>query len=101
MCDRYFRTQWVTVSQGNTYRTFAGGGDMAIGKITKYNSFAGLGISFFADQAGDISFNSDRVDLSFAYHFMLNRRGTQQISAGIQGAFNYRSINPAKAQFDS
>jgi len=96
-----FRTQWMTVSTGNTYRTFAGGADMSIGKITKYNSFAGLGISFFSDQAGDINFNSNRVDLSFAYHFMLNRKGTMQISAGIQGGFNHRSINASKATFDS
>lgn len=96
-----FRTQWMTVSSGNTYRTIAGGADMAVGKITKYNSFAGLGISFFSDQAGDINFNSNRVDVSFAYHFMLNRKGTMQISAGIQGAFNHRSINPSKATFDS
>ncbi len=96
-----FRSQWPTVSAGNTYRTFAGGADMAIGKVTKYNSFAGLGISFFSDQAGDINFNSNRVDLSFAYHFMLNRRGTMQISAGLQGSFNHRSIDPSKATFDS
>ncbi len=96
-----FRTQWMTVSTGNTYRTFAGGADMSVGRITKYNSFAGLGISFFSDQAGDINFNSNRVDLSFAYHFMLNRKGTMQISAGIQGGFNHRSINASKATFDS
>ncbi|MFN8286514.1 MAG: PorP/SprF family type IX secretion system membrane protein [Chitinophagales bacterium] len=96
-----FRTQWVTVSTGNTYRTVAGGADMSIGKVTKYNSFAGLGISFFSDQAGDLNFNTNRIDLSFAYHFMLNRKGTMQISTGIQGAFNYNSINPSKATFDS
>lgn len=96
-----FRTQWVTVSTGNTYRTFAGGADMSIGKVTKYNSFAGLGLSFFSDQAGDLNLNSNRVELSFAYHFMLNRKGTMQISTGLQGAFNYTSINPSKATFDS
>ncbi len=96
-----FRTQWLTVSSGNTFRTIAGGADMSIGKITKYNSFAGVGISFFSDQAGDINFNSNRVDVSFAYHFMLNRKGTSQISAGIQAGFNHRSINPSKATFDS
>jgi type IX secretion system PorP/SprF family membrane protein len=96
-----FRTQWVTVSAGNTYRTFAGGGDMSVGKVTKYQSFAGLGLSFFADQAGAINFNTSRVDLSFAYHFMLNRKGTHQISAGVQGGFNYASIDPSRATFDS
>ena len=96
-----FRTQWLNVSSGNTYRTFAGGADMAIGKVTKYNSFAGIGVSFFADQAGDIGYNTNRVDLTFAYHFMLNKKGTMQISAGLQGGFNYNTIDPSKATFDS
>ena len=96
-----FRMQWPTVSSGNTYRTFAGGADMSVGKITKYNSFAGIGISFFSDQAGAIHFNSNAVQLSVAYHFMLDRKGNQQISAGLQGAFNVRSINPSLATFDS
>lgn len=96
-----FRTQWMTVANGNTYRTFAGGADMSIGKFTRHNSFAGLGISFFSDQAGEVNLNSNHVDISFAYHFMLNRKGTQQLSAGLQGGFNHRSINPSKAIFDS
>ncbi|MFN8300136.1 MAG: PorP/SprF family type IX secretion system membrane protein [Chitinophagales bacterium] len=95
-----FRTQWMTVSQGNTYRTFAGGADMAVGKITKHNSFAGFGISFFADQAGAVRLNTNHVDLSFAYHFMLNRKGTLQLSAGLQGSFNYKSFDPSRATFD-
>lgn len=96
-----FRTQWATLSKSNTYRTFAGGADMAIGKFTKANSFAGIGISFFSDQAGDLSLNSNHVDLSFAYHFMLNRRGTMQLSAGVQGGLNVRSINPSHAVYGS
>ena len=96
-----FRTQWVTLSKSNTYRTFAGGADMAIGKITKNNSFAGIGLSFFSDQAGDLNLNSNHVDLSFAYHFMLNHRGTMQLSAGIQGGLNVRSINQSRAVFGS
>ncbi len=96
-----FRTQWVTLSKKNTYRTFAGGADMAIGKITRYNSFAGIGVSFFSDQAGDLNLNSNHVDLSFAYHFMLNRRGTMQLSAGVQGGLNVRSIDPSRAVYGS
>jgi type IX secretion system PorP/SprF family membrane protein len=96
-----FRTQWPTIASGNTYRTFAGGADMAIGKITKYNSFLGVGISFFADQAGAINLNTDRVSVDLAYHFMLNHKGTMELSAGLQGSFNYRSIDPSQATFDS
>lgn len=96
-----FRMQWPTVSAGNTYRTFAGGADMGIGKVTKYNSFAGLGLSFFSDQAGDLNLSTNRVDLTFAYHFMLDKKGEHQISVGLQGGFNMRNINPANATYDS
>lgn len=96
-----FRTQWVTLSKSNTYRTFAGGADMSVGRITKRNSFAGIGLSFSSDQAGELNLNSNRVDLSVAYHFMLNRRGTMQLSAGLQGGVNIRSINQGKAIYGS
>jgi type IX secretion system PorP/SprF family membrane protein len=96
-----FRVQWLTVSTGNTYRTAAGSFDMAIGKVTKFNSFAGFGVAFYSDQAGDINFNTNRALVSLAYHFVLDRKGTQQISAGLHGAFNHRGINPSKATFDS
>src|SRR5271168_5015538 len=46
-----FRVQWPTISDGYTYRTFAAGYDMAIGKVTKFNSYAGIGISFYSDEA--------------------------------------------------
>jgi len=96
-----FRTQWTNINGLNTYSTVAGTADMTVGKITRYNSFAGAGISFFYDQAGDLKFNTSRVDLNAAYHFMLNRKGTMSISAGLQGSFNYRGIDASKATFDS
>jgi type IX secretion system PorP/SprF family membrane protein len=96
-----FRSQWASVAKENAYRTFAGGADMSAGKISKRNSFAGFGVSFFSEQAGSIKYTSNRIDLSFAYHFMLNKRGNMQLSAGLQGAFNIRSIDPSRATFDT
>lgn len=96
-----FRSQWMTVSKASAYRSFAAGADMAVGKVTRYNSFAGLGISFLNTQAGVIRLSTNRLDLTFAYHFMLNHRGTQQISLGVQGGFNMRTIDPSRAVYDS
>lgn len=96
-----YRMQWPTISSAGVYKTAALSGDMSIGKITKFNSFAGIGVSGFFDQAGDLGFQSSRVDVSFAYHFMLDRKGTAQISAGLQGSFGYRGFNAANATFDS
>ena len=95
-----FRTQWNTVANGSTYRTFAGGGDMAFGKANRYNSFGGVGISFFSDQAGAAGYQSNRVDASFAYHFLLSHKRNMSLSIGLQGSFNCIGFDPSKATYD-
>src|ERR1700722_9878304 len=59
------RTQWNTVSSdGNTYSTVNASADFAIGKITKINSFAGIGVSVGSDIAGATMFNLNRFDVT-------------------------------------
>lgn len=96
------RTQWNTVSEkNNTYATFGAFGDAAIGKVTKFNSFAGLGLSLSTDFAGALGLNTTKASLNFAYHIMLDKKGRNSISAGLQFAVNYRGLNPNKATFDN
>jgi type IX secretion system PorP/SprF family membrane protein len=95
------RTQWNTISGGNTYSTFGASGDMAVGKATKFNSFAGIGLSLQSDIAGATSFNITRADVSAAYHFMMDRRGNSSLSLGLQFGFNYRGFNPNKSTYDN
>ncbi len=94
-----FRTQWFNISSGNTYRTISAFADFALGKPGVYSNFAGLGASFFSDQAGDLNYNTNKVDLSFAYHLMLSKRATHSLSFGIQGGIIHRSLNQGKALF--
>jgi type IX secretion system PorP/SprF family membrane protein len=95
-----FRTQWNTIAGGNAYRTFAGGTDLAIGKATRYSSFAGVGVSFFSDQSGMAGFQTNRVELTAAYHIVLSRNRNTTLSLGIQGGFNSRGFDPSKATYD-
>lgn len=92
-----FRAQWFSVSQGNTYRTTSAFADMAIYKPRRGSNFLGAGISFFADQAGDLNYNTNKVDLSLAYHIILDRNTQQSFSLGLQGGFAHRSIDQSKA----
>jgi type IX secretion system PorP/SprF family membrane protein len=70
-----------------------------MGKPTKFSNFGGVGISLFSDQAGDLNYNTNKVDISFAYHLMLNNRGTSSLSFGIQGGFAHRGLDQSKALF--
>ena len=95
------RTQWNLVSgNGNTYSTFGASADFAVGKVTKFNSFAGIGISVSSDIAGTTFYNTNRADITAAYHFMLDRRGNSSISAGLQVGINHKGFDPTKSTFD-
>lgn len=95
-----FRTQWNTINGGSAYRTLAGGVDMAIGKSSPSGSFAGIGLSFFSDQSGVVSFNTNNVSLTAAYHIMLNRNRNMSLSIGLQGGGYNRGFDPSKATYD-
>jgi len=95
------RTQWNTISGGNTYSTFGASGDIAIGKPTKFNSFAGIGLSLYSDLAGSLQLKTNRVDLNFAYHFMLDRKASSSLSVGLQFGLTHKGLDLSKGTFDS
>ena len=95
-----FRTQWNTVNNGDAYRTLAAGVDMAIGKAAPSGSYAGIGLSFFSDQSGAVSFNTNNISLTAAYHIMLNRNHNTSLSIGLQGGGYSRGFDASKALYD-
>ena len=95
-----FRTQWNTINNGNAYRTLAAGVDMAIGKSAPSGSFAGVGLSFYSDQSGAVSFNTNNITLTAAYHIMLSRRRNMSLSIGLQGGGYIRGFDASKAIYD-
>jgi len=95
-----FRTQWYTVSAGNTYRTTSVFADMAVYKPRKGSNFLGAGISFFSDQAGDLNYSTNKVDVSLAYHIIIDKGTKQSFSVGLQGGFAHRGLDQTKAVFE-
>jgi type IX secretion system PorP/SprF family membrane protein len=95
-----YKAQWLGVSEGNTYRTSSVFADFAMGKPTKFSNFGGVGISLFSDQAGDLNYNTNKVDVSFAYHIMLNKRATSSLSFGLQAGFGHRGFDQGRALFE-
>ncbi len=95
-----FRAQWFSISSGNTYRTTSIFADMAIVKPRRGANFLGAGISFFSDQAGDLNYSTNKVDLSLAYHIILDKKTKQSFSIGLQGGFAHKSLDQTKAVFE-
>ena len=95
-----FRAQWFSLTTGNTYRTTSAFADMAVFKPMKGTNFLGAGISFYSDQAGDLNYSTNQVDLSLAYHIILDKNTKQSFSIGLQGGFAHKSLDQTKAIFE-
>jgi len=89
-----FRMQWFSISQGNTYRTTSAFADMIVYKPERGSNYLGAGISFFSDQAGDLNYNTNKVDLSLAYHIILDRSTKQSFSLGLQECIQVADFLP-------
>lgn len=97
-----YRMQWFSITDHNVYRTEAASFDMALGKRSNEGkSYGGVGLLMFGDQAGRNNLSTYSVQLSAAYHLMLNRRGTNSLSFGIQGGMGYRLFNRNGLVFDN
>lgn len=94
------RTQWNPISDGNTFSSFAIAADIGIGRPTRFNSFAGIGLTLGSDIAGALRYNTNHFGANFAYHFMIDRRGMSSLSIGLQATAYYRGLNLSKATYD-
>ncbi|NNC96242.1 MAG: PorP/SprF family type IX secretion system membrane protein [Chitinophagales bacterium] len=98
-----FKGQWggISANRSFAYRTLSTSFDMAMFKGPKYANFGGIGLSMYSDQAGDGNFSTNKVDVSMAYHIMLDKFGKQGLSIGIQGGLGHRSIDQSLLYFDT
>jgi type IX secretion system PorP/SprF family membrane protein len=103
-CDYRFaanyRSQWSGIAP---FRTIAASYDMALAKkkTKSKGNFGGIGMSFFSDKAGDLALSTHQLNISASYTMMLNKKGSQSLTAGLYGGVGNRSIDLSKARFDS
>jgi type IX secretion system PorP/SprF family membrane protein len=94
-----YRNQWPTIF--NAFRTYTVSADMGIlkNRIPEYDQF-GVGVTGFADEAGDAVLKTNAVSLSLAYHKALDEDGYHQIGAGFQGGFVSKRLDVNKLTFE-
>ena len=93
-----YKSQWAGVGKFNT---IAGSYDMNVLRKTAKSNFGGIGVSFFNDRGGDLSFSTTQVNLNLSYTVVLNRRGSQFITAGLTGGFGQRMVDYSKVTTDA
>lgn len=91
-----FRSQYGSFA--TPYTTMAASMD---GKLTPANSLQkgiiGGGINFYNDRMGENNYNQSLVNISLAYHLMINK--FSKLGLGLSSGFGQASTNPAAGQW--
>lgn len=82
------------------YNTGGVGFDISMGHGYKFKNFGGFGLNYYSDFAGELLFTTHKAELTFAYHILLNKYGTQTLSLAATGGLGFHSLNSSKATFN-
>lgn len=90
-----YRNQWNSVA--SPYVTGNLSWDMRVSKKKTKNGFSALGTDIFYDKAGVGEMKTFQINLTYAYHILLNSNST--LGLGVSGGFNQRSTNYTSFQW--
>ncbi len=96
-----YRDQWRAVVD-NPFATFSLSADtrFSVSKKKDNKDFLGVGIHFLSDKVGFISFTTNQLGVSLAFHKSLNDKQKQFLSFGAQFGINQRNINYENLDFE-
>ena len=93
------RNQWSSITV--PYKTFSFSFDSRIAELPIKDTYAGAGILFNTDKAGDASFGTNQIKLSGALHRLMKRDSSFVVSVGLNMAVNQNNINFNELYFGS
>jgi type IX secretion system PorP/SprF family membrane protein len=93
-----YRNQWNSVT--SPYKTFAASIDARLNENKRQrNGILAAGLNLVNDQTGDLKLTTNQVNLTMAYHMILNRKST--FGVGMYAGFEQRSLDPSAGQWES
>lgn len=92
-----YRDQWHSITV--PFKSFTTSCDLGLFKKKFSGGYLGAGIYMFSDKAGTSQMSHNQVNLSIAYHLMINQQHV--ISAGIQGGIAQRNVNSDNLSWDN
>ncbi|HHB52585.1 MAG TPA: type IX secretion system membrane protein PorP/SprF, partial [Saprospiraceae bacterium] len=95
-----YRDQWRKVLD-NPITTFAGSADFRFNvlKANRSHDAAGIGMVFYNDKPG-LTFSTNRLMFSGAFHKGLGKSGEQYLSVGFQAGIAQQNVGLSKLTFD-
>lgn len=93
-----YRDQWASVTV--PYQTFSAFADGNLWKQPYNMQYLGIGLLVTRDQAGDGELADTKIFGSLAYHVLLNKKRTMQLSFGLQGGIVDETVDFSKLYFD-
>ncbi len=96
-----YRDQWRAVVE-QPVSTFSVSGDtrFSISKKQDSKDFIGVGVHFLSDKIGFISFTTNQLGVSVAYHKSLNHKLKEFLSFGAKFGITQRNINYENLNFE-
>ena len=96
-----YRDQWrAVVDQPISTFSLSADSRFKISKKRENKDFIGVGIHFLSDQVGFISYTTNQLGISLAYHKSLNDKLKQFLSFGAQFGITQRNINYENLNFE-
>ncbi len=89
-----YKSQWQTFDKG--FQTLVASGDMKAFRGVGLQDDIGVGLQIISDKAGDLSYQTMDVSLTFSYLKALNREGDHILSAGIRTGLIQNRFDPSK-----
>ena len=96
-----YRNQWGSIMGGSSFQTIAFSADMPLLKEQLKNGFFGVGLDFYSDKAGDVSYGTQSIGFTFGYCKILNKKKPLTLSAAFHIANWNKKIDISSVTLDN
>jgi type IX secretion system PorP/SprF family membrane protein len=94
------RNQWGSLMGSSAFKTTAFSADAQILKEQLGGNFIGMGVNFYSDKAGDLSYGTQVIGFNIGYCQILNKKKPLTIAAGLHISDWSKKLDLSKVSLD-
>src|SRR5215831_5877985 len=93
-----YRSQWKEITM--PFKSITGSADLSLSTGKDKNNIVGVGITSFADKAGDADYTTNEIGATVAYHHSFGKDHHQFVGLGLSLGFANTTFDYSKLTFD-